>query len=381
MTDQDLLLDFIDCIYECGSGGQSWTVFLRKFDKQFPAVKTAFTGYDANHRHLNFVLNGNYENTFFKSYEQHYHSLNPWFPFLHTLPPLTANVWAHDFLPLEELHATEFYHDWLKPQGDTSTGFSSILDRSPHSFINLNCNVSLDHLAEGRKAHNFLLLLEPHIQRSFAISRKLKGTILRSNTMETILDRQGNAILLLDEDGRLDYANEKGEELLRAANIVKCNPDHRLVFTYSKDQINISKQIRHLMGLEHTNRISVKLSLPEDNPFIALITPVTGNRYQSDHLMEGMVLRKKRVMITLIDPLFRPADPERLIASAYGTTPAETRLVLALLQGLSVRESAEQAGTTYQTARSQLQVVFRKLDVRSQSHLVQNLSKILNHSS
>ncbi|MCF6200424.1 MAG: hypothetical protein L3J67_13770 [Hyphomicrobiaceae bacterium] len=92
-------------------------------------------------------------------------------------------------------------------------------------------------------------------------------------------------------------------------------------------------------------------------------------------------MRKKSVMITLIDPQFTPVNLEQLVASAYGTTPAETRLALALLQGLSVRESAEQAGTTYQTARSQLQVVFRKLDVRSQSHLVHNLTKIFNHSS
>ncbi len=381
MTDQDLLLDFIDCIYECGSGGQSWTVFLRKFDKQFPALKSGLIGYDDTHPHLNFALLGNYEEEFATSYVDYYHKLNPWYDMLQEARPLELNIWAHDVVPLDTLKNTEFYHDWVVPQGDIATGFTSNLSRTKGCFINLACNISLDHLEEGELARHFLLTLEPHLKRSFAISRRLGGTKLREKTMETILDRQGNAILLLDEDGRLDYANKKGEELLRAANIVKCNPDHRLVFTSRKDQINISKQIRHLMGLEHTNRISVKLSLPEDNPFIALVTPVTGNRYQSDHLMEGMVLRKKRVMITLIDPLFRPADPERLIASAYGTTPAETRLVLALLQGLSVRESAEQAGTTYQTARSQLQVVFRKLDVRSQSHLVQNLSKILNHSS
>ncbi|MCF6199081.1 MAG: helix-turn-helix transcriptional regulator [Hyphomicrobiaceae bacterium] len=184
MTDQDLLLDFIDCIYECGSGGQSWTVFLKKFDRQFPALKSGLIGYDDTHPHLNFALLGNYEEEFATSYVDYYHKLNPWYDMLQEARPLELNIWAHEVVPLDTLQKTEFYHDWVEPQGDIATGFTSNLSRTKGCFINLACNISLDHLEEGEQARHFLLTLEPHLKRSFAISRRLGGTKLREKTME-----------------------------------------------------------------------------------------------------------------------------------------------------------------------------------------------------
>ena len=66
-------------------------------------------------------------------------------------------------------------------------------------------------------------------------------------------------------------------------------------------------------------------------------------------------------------------DAAEALRARYGCTPAETRLVMGLLQGHSLREAARSAGTTYESARTTLKRVFAKVGVHSQSQLVTRL--------
>jgi len=54
----------------------------------------------------------------------------------------------------------------------------------------------------------------------------------------------------------------------------------------------------------------------------------------------------------------------------YGLTPTEARLADLLMEGLEVREIAERAGTTLETARVHLKRVLSKTGARRQMELV-----------
>lgn len=62
-------------------------------------------------------------------------------------------------------------------------------------------------------------------------------------------------------------------------------------------------------------------------------------------------------------------DPEAL-RRRFGLTIAEVQLALALGDGLSLRQAAEQRAIAYETARAQLKSIFGKLDIHRQSQLV-----------
>ena len=66
-----------------------------------------------------------------------------------------------------------------------------------------------------------------------------------------------------------------------------------------------------------------------------------------------------------------------LLRAIYGLTPAETRLVLALLEGVCVSDYAENASVTLNTVRTQLKSIFLKTGCQSQVELVRKI--LSNH--
>lgn len=66
-----------------------------------------------------------------------------------------------------------------------------------------------------------------------------------------------------------------------------------------------------------------------------------------------------------------PLVPESGLRELFGLTAAEARLAQRLVRGLTLEESAQDLGTTTNTAKTQLKAVFAKVGVRRQPELVQ----------
>jgi DNA-binding CsgD family transcriptional regulator len=66
-----------------------------------------------------------------------------------------------------------------------------------------------------------------------------------------------------------------------------------------------------------------------------------------------------------------------VLAGLFNLTPAESRLLTCLLQGLSTLQYAAQSKLSQNTVRNQLKSIFEKTDVRRQSDLVGLVSTVL----
>ena len=62
--------------------------------------------------------------------------------------------------------------------------------------------------------------------------------------------------------------------------------------------------------------------------------------------------------------------PQAFLKDTFGLTPAESRLVLRLVAGDSLRSSAAALGIGYETARTTLKAVFHKTGTCRQAELV-----------
>ena len=62
--------------------------------------------------------------------------------------------------------------------------------------------------------------------------------------------------------------------------------------------------------------------------------------------------------------------PQAFLKDTFGLTPAESRLVLRLVAGDSLRSSAAALGIGYETARTTLKAVFHKTGTSRQVELV-----------
>ncbi|MEQ5801906.1 helix-turn-helix transcriptional regulator [Halomonas sp. H10-9-1] len=76
------------------------------------------------------------------------------------------------------------------------------------------------------------------------------------------------------------------------------------------------------------------------------------------------------VVALLSAPSQRPPLPRGVLASLFGLTPTETRIALALLEGLRSEEIAEQMGVSPTTVAFHLRNLFQKTDTHRQADLI-----------
>jgi DNA-binding CsgD family transcriptional regulator len=83
------------------------------------------------------------------------------------------------------------------------------------------------------------------------------------------------------------------------------------------------------------------------------------------------------VLVFVSDPGARIIADVSELSALFGFTPAEGRLVLALLNGTPLPEVARQIGISYNTARTQLARAMARTESRSQLELVLTVQRAL----
>jgi DNA-binding CsgD family transcriptional regulator len=75
-------------------------------------------------------------------------------------------------------------------------------------------------------------------------------------------------------------------------------------------------------------------------------------------------------MVLISDPEAKSGIPISVLSGLYGLTPAEARVVAALIAGRSLTEHARECGVSVETVRSHLKRAMAKTETRRQSELV-----------
>jgi DNA-binding CsgD family transcriptional regulator len=79
------------------------------------------------------------------------------------------------------------------------------------------------------------------------------------------------------------------------------------------------------------------------------------------------------VVLFISDPDRSLELPTNFLQRCYGLTPAEGKITMALLEGYSLKEAADACGVRYNTAKSQLKIIFLKTNVQRQGGLIRLL--------
>jgi len=79
---------------------------------------------------------------------------------------------------------------------------------------------------------------------------------------------------------------------------------------------------------------------------------------------------RRSAIVVMRDPERRASVSAQVVGQLFGLTPAEATLATLLAQGADLDEAATELGIRRNTARSQLQSVFMKTNVKRQSELV-----------
>jgi DNA-binding CsgD family transcriptional regulator/PAS domain-containing protein len=305
-------------------------------------------------------------------YLQYYASRNP---FVRPILARPTTPWPlevmtdEDRFPREEFVRTEYYNDFLAPQ-DIHSVVIVRLARNGGMLSTLNVTRPKRAGRFERSGLDVARRLHPHLIRALALSRTFSGLRGFADGLVEVLDSSAHGIFLLDAEGRLQHANSAGARLLREPQGL-CLVGGRLSAARSEPARKLEALISRAAGLDGASRTggSMALATPSrTRPLSTTVAPLRAERLAASGA--------PAVLVCVTDLEAGVSLPEQTLRDLFGLTPAETRLAVALLEGLTPREAAERFGVSPHTVHAQLARVFEKTGAKRQADLAQLMMRV-----
>ena len=212
-----------------------------------------------------------------------------------------------------------------------------------------------------------------HVERSLRLGLRLIHAEAAKVGLGEALGRIAVAAFLVEADGRIHFANQRGQGLIGPTFDVIAG---RLTCQKASDRARLAGLIREAGTTEWGGEAESFRSLPllltgQDQARIAVYVLPAGDP-STDPLSSAVPL-----FVVLARDLSRgaPLDPG-LIRDAYGLTLGEARIAALVGSGISPRVTAARLALSEETVRSVLKRIFDKLDVSRQAELVELFTRL-----
>lgn len=295
-------------------------------------------------------------------YARHYHSLNEWFQRA-VRRPTPYLALGEELIAREDFERTEFCADWCSRVGifHMIGGIERIRDG-----VVVGSGVHRDRragpfLPEEKRRYGSLMA---HVGRAMQIADRLGlRETARAVSLE-LLEGLEIGLILLDADRRPLLVNASAGDLLRRGAWLTVSRG-RIRATDPVANAALDARIGEAAETSGGRSLRcggvVRLRGPESE------LPVLVAPFRSETLTLGP--GAPAAVMIFGNPRTGPVDP-RAIADVFGLTPAEARIVADLVRGKSLVTSAQEAGLSVNTAKTQLASVFAKTGHAKQAALV-----------
>jgi DNA-binding CsgD family transcriptional regulator len=223
--------------------------------------------------------------------------------------------------------------------------------------------------ADDERRMNLFL---PHFQRAMSLTRRLRDVELQRDAGMASLDALSLGLVLAGADGKIFFANSIAERHLQAGAAIKAMRGHLCVCDARNHEI-LKQSIRNVAALAYGKTVPspplIMLRGSEEARLSLLVCPAPTARHFSGPDVPV-------VAIYIGEPDRKPVSLRDLVTRVYGLTPAEGRLLSALLDGERLQETADRLEISVNTIRTQLRSLFAKTGHRRQSDLIR---EVTNH--
>jgi DNA-binding CsgD family transcriptional regulator len=257
-------------------------------------------------------------------------------------------------MPREELVRSEFYNDFLQPQGGEEI---LCFAGAPRDGICMNLILAREarYGAWGAKDMKALAAVTPHLNRSLGLNRQLGELRIVNDLADEALYRINCGLVLVDAGAAVLFANRVAERLfdnrglrlkqnrLLAARVPETTALHRLIAETAQDGVGGSLVIPRATG---------RPLLISAAPMKARNAPASG-------------------VILFVRDMAAPTTPNlSSFVRHFGLTAAEASLAAELAKADGVTAAAARLRIARATARTHLIHIFQKTATRRQAELV-----------
>jgi len=185
-------------------------------------------------------------------------------------------------------------------------------------------------------------------------------------TLVAVIHRLSRAVLLLDDERRVLFANVTARRMLAEGDALR-EMEGRLALC-SADRM---QQLQAYLDApppvaQDAQRLLLKLERSNGQPayrmLVMKLDAGTCKGSRACHLM------------MVFEPHAARAVEREVLVGLYGLTPAEAEIAAQLFSGLNVNDVAAALGSSPRTVRAHLRSIFRKCEVESQAQLLQLLA-------
>ena len=280
---------------------------------------------------------------------------------LTTLPALGKVMSIPDLVNHDEYRSGRFHQEWRQPQGCVDAT-DVVLEQSSR-----NCAVRLTVLSDERmidgEMRRRIAQIVPHVQRALLINRTIALRDSEAATFAGTLDGLSAGIFLVDADCRLVHANAAGHDMLRADDFLG-STGGQLVARNMKSNRTLREVLADNGDALGVRGTALALTARDGERYVMHVLPLTS----AARTRISMTYQAVAALFVRKVALDSPCG--ELVARAFELTPAELRVLLAIVEVGGVPETAAALGVAETTIKTHLHRVFSKTGSSRQADLV-----------
>lgn len=375
MSQEDALIDLIDCIGEAALDPELWPSVLTKLADVMGAAKAAVAAADRREQAFALIAPRT-DPQFLASYKDYWALHNPLWARSTIRPP--GEIFSlDDLMPREDFTKTAIYNEWWRPArcGLAVLGANLFVEGEFSALICVD-NAPERDVIGGEQVRIFALMLR-HIERAVRIQRRLWRLDLDRDTSADQLETLPHAVLLVDSGARIVFANAAAEAILVSGDWLRrqggcldtagSGPLRELI---------ASCGARPRSGLSKNRGGDFEIARgPGQAPLQVMVAPLGVKGLFVD--VPWLGLRTPVAIITVTDPDVERRRLEQRLRDSFGLTPAESGLATEIVKGDGRKAAAQRRGVALSTARAQLSSIYDKTGTRRQAELVRLLHDLM----
>lgn len=351
------MLSVIDSVYAAVETPETWDTTLAEFSELIGACTSMIAMPTPTQRHEPIYVIHNLSTEAIDAYENSYreHDLLLSRAFDRGLFQAGNTFPGEALAPRHEMRQSLFYNEYLRPVMGVEAYLGTVLcdDKTDHLLPSIFASFfrPLGSDPFGNDEVNMLQRFGPHVRRAMLLQQTVRSLSKRQADLSKAFDAFSQIIILLDSSGRLLHANRQGQ-----LKVDEWQRRHRARHW----PVEISKVVQSASN----GQVTAERLNDESGAWLAIAYPL------GEHSAAALDCRPTTIMLMVLDTRRPSTELHAALASAYGLTAAETRLLPLLAQALPPVDMAKTLRVDISTIRTQLSAIYGKTGARRQQDMV-----------
>ena len=360
------ILELVGSVYDCALDPSGWPVVLEGIAGLVDGINASISVQDPMLKQARFSTTWRVPDGPMTLYNERYAAINPvmtsgWYC------EIDQPISAARYVGEEAYFTSRYAREFLAPLG-WGDAIGSHLMKLQNRYGILAVFGPWDRGAFGDRDLDTIRQIAPHVRRAVTIADLLDSRSVHAGMMSAALDLVSVGILLVDEHSRIVHLNAAARVHVEGRTALRRVGDH-IAARDPKSAHNLRDAIATAAsGTTVTvprSGIEIPILASNGEDLAAWVLPLdTGLRRE----FAAPFSAKVAVFVRRLGDT--TAFPGELFVKRYGITPGECRVLMMLVQGLSVTETCDALGIGEPTVKTHMSRLFAKTGTSGQADLM-----------